>query len=164
LLLALLTLPLPWLEVRCQSSGATNVHYTQTGAEMLVNRCTRLDQPVNPGPIRRTTPNDELYPGRLSAVWLWFLTVAVGVIVGLAGRSFVPSLISLILSCASVVLLLLLFVVIVVEEAANSLSFTGAPMLAFVACLAAMAGSIVSFVITCRASRSLPDPEYEQFG
>src|SRR5262245_10903721 len=49
LVLALLTLPFPWLEVRCNSSNVQpRTHYSQTGLQLLVGRSTVLTPPPAP--------------------------------------------------------------------------------------------------------------------
>jgi hypothetical protein len=174
LVLALVTLPLPWLEVRCASrnQGPTREHYSQTGLQILAGRCTNhvrpapasARQPRAAAPVVATsTPGEYVRPARLAVSWLWVLTALVAAGCGLAARTFTPALLNLIFSAATVVLMLALFVVVVFEEALNSISITYAPLAALMFCVAATAGSVTALMLRPRA-RPLRyrDPEEDE--
>jgi hypothetical protein len=173
LLLALLTLPFPWLEVRC--SGGTNappsLHYTQTGLQVLAGRCTMPEPPPDgarsaapSAPVTKTRSAERANPLRQAVAWVWLLSIGAGIGFALAGRTFVQSLLSLIFAAASALLILVLMVVVIFEEAFNSLTFTPWPLGAFLLCLAATAGSTTALVILRRAAPSLhpPDPDEDE--
>jgi hypothetical protein len=148
LVLALLTLPFPWLEVRCQPRGSPtpNLHYTQTGAQMLLNRSTRLDG--------RTTASGVVeMQARLVIIWLWLAAVLAALGAALAARDFAPALLNLLLSCVSLLLFVVLLVVVTIEELFNSVTFTAWPFVALLACFVAVGGSIATLVLRRRKPR-----------
>jgi hypothetical protein len=149
-------LPLPWIEVRCQGNNAQpTLHYRQTGAQMLVGQCTRLDPGATTaaGTSASATSMPRERPLRFFLIWLWLLTVVTALSTGLAARSFVPALVSLILSCLSLSLLVALLIVVTVEEVFNSVQLTPWPAVAFLACLVGAGGSIATLVLCARAPR-----------
>lgn len=146
LLLALRTLPLPWLEVRCVSHE-NDTGYSQTGLQVLGNRCTNLT----------TAPPQSSWAGRpLRAVvgWWWVLVVIAAVGLGLFGGLFVPALLNLMLSCISTGLFLTLLAGVIVSELPfRSVTFSLVPYVTLLACAVAAGLSAISFA---RLNRSPP--------
>src|SRR5262249_9095121 len=158
LVLALLTLPFPWLEVRCNSRNVQpQTHYSQTGLQILAGRSTVLTPPPAPAaqqappppapappaaPPAPGRPGAQVNPFRQAIAWLWLVCIVAGVAVALAGRTFALALLNLIFSASAALLVLVLLGVVAFEEAFNSVSFTNCPLLAFLLCLAATGGGI----------------------
>src|SRR5262249_8542902 len=87
MVLALLTLPLPWLEVSCQGGGTGSstprFHYSQTGLQMMADTQTDLTPP-QAGSVPR-----EPRPFRQAGTIIWAVTLLAGAITALAGRGLV---------------------------------------------------------------------------
>lgn len=115
LVLAILTLPLPWVEVRCTGPGQSNsFYYRQTGTQILLDRATDID-PVS-GRATKELTGDGCSKFRVVMAWLWFLVVLVGAGFGFFSHEFASALLHLILSCISFTLLAVLLIGIFIEE------------------------------------------------
>jgi hypothetical protein len=149
LVLALLTLPFPWIEVRC--GGNT---FRQSGVEILLNRQTDIDR--NTG-ATASRGREFTKPARVFLAWLWVLVSAAGVVLGYFARAFVPALLHLLFSCGSVGLFSTLLAKIQLEELLCSLRFSPVLGVTFLSCLVAACCSVVSFARRF-GSRRLVDP------
>jgi hypothetical protein len=144
MVLALLTLPLPWLEVRCQGGGSGSstprFHYSQTGLQMMADQQTDLAAPP-PG-----SPPREPRPFRQVGTILWAVTLLAGAVTALAGRGLVWNIVHACCAAFALILLPALILGIIFGEVANSVTLTPWPLIAFLACVGAMAGSLVTLI------------------
>lgn len=140
LVLALLVVPLPWLEVRCNSTNPGNRHYSQTGIQVLTADSTPLNGPGSDG------SRSEQFAVRAVVCWLWLAAVSVALVAGCLGRTFVPALVNLICACGSITLFLgFLGVVLWQEFLFHQVILFPAPFAALICCAAATAGSVAAF-------------------
>jgi hypothetical protein len=144
MVLGLLTLPLPWLEVSCQGGGTGSstprFHYSQTGLQMMADTQTDLTTPP-PG-----SPPREPRVFRQGGTILWAVTLLAGAITALAGRGVVWNVVHACCALFAVLTLPFLIAGVVIGEATNSVTLTPWPMIAFLACVGALVGGIVTLV------------------
>ncbi len=140
MLLALLMLPLPWVEVSCGRTG-----YSQTGLQMLA------DDP----PVQADTPRASRPLRQVGAI-LWAVSLVAGVILALAGRRLACNIAQVCCAAVAAVLLPCLIGLVALEEALHTVTWMPWPIVACVASLAAMASSLVTLLH--ERPRSTTDP------
>ena len=144
MVLALLTLPLPWLEVSCQGGGTggstPRFHYQQTGVQMMADTQTDLTPPP-PG-----SPPREPRPFRQVGTIIWAAALLAGAITALAGRGLVWNVIQTCWAGFAVLVLPALLFGVIIGEVTNSVTVTPWPLIAFLACVGALVGSIITLV------------------
>lgn len=156
--LALLTFPLPWVEVRCANANVQSTYsYSQTGTQMLADRHTDL-----PSGQVGVAPQVARPARQVAAILLalaLFAGVIVGLIPGLGWR--IAHLCCAALACALMPALLL---VILFGEVFNSVTFTPWVAVATLACAGGLILSIVVFVSQGASGRGRPPREWGDDG
>jgi hypothetical protein len=140
LCLALLTLPLPWLEVSCGGHA-----YSQTGLQMMTNTQSDLNLPA-------TESRQARRPVRQSGTVIWTTAALLGVILGLAKHNFTWDVVQACCAALAALLLPAVILLVLVEEALSSVTWQPWPIVACVAC----AGAAVASVVTLVRERSKP--------
>lgn len=157
-ILALLTLPLPWLEVSCTNWGtaAPQSHYSQTGLQIMTD--TQTDLPAPNAPPNAVAQPREPRPMRQFGLIFWAVLLVTVAVVGFVGRGLafqVPQL------CGAIAALLYLpFFIFTVSfgEFGKQVTWTPWPFLACLACLGSLVGTIVVLVRDRAGSEHDPPP------
>lgn len=161
MVLALLMLPLPWVEVSCSQGNAAQQQwrYTQTGVQMMADRHTDL----NVSPPQSASPQTPRVSRQVGTI-LWAAVLVAGAGLGYAGRGLGCNVAHACLAAFATFLLPGVLIGVFFGEVFNSVSLTPWPMMAFLLCCGGLAGAIVTLVREWPASLRAPprfDDEYD---